>query len=274
MKNIIKCSTKLLMTLFGIALMMVSCEYDTNFRPATYPNQIIYMPAANGGNFVINDIARRIGDPVVAGHPYRYLVDSVSRKFNIPLSVYRAGINNDGGFKVDIAVNSDTINKLIAAGKLLNTILLGSDKYSIISSVNMMDGEEIASFNLVVNLDSLRNNYPGKIFALGVGISSTQRTTNPKLGTTIVVIDTKIMKPSSNFTFTIDGTNSKKIIFKNSSLMATRYLWNFGDGSLISSTISPTYTFPSAGTYTVTLTAIGLTGIEDKSSMTSVITIL
>lgn len=259
---------------FGLAIMMISCEYETDVRNATYPDQVIYMPAAVGGNFMINDISKRIGDPTVPGQPFRYVVDSVGRIFNIPLSVYRGGINNDGGFTVDIAVNSDTINKLIAAGKLLNTILLGSDKYSIISSVNMLDGKETASFNLVVNLDSLRKNFPSKIFALGVGISSTQRATNPKLGTTIVVIDTKIMKPTSNFTYTVDGTNSKKIIFKNSSLMAVRYLWNFGDGSPISSTISPTYTFPSTGTYTVTLTAIGLTGMEDKSSLTSVITIL
>lgn len=274
MKNIIKSSTKMFITLFVLALMMVSCEYDTNVRPATYPDQIIYMPAAYGGNFMINDIAKRIGDPTVPGQPFRYIVDSVARKFNIPLSVYRAGINNEGRFKVDIAVNSDTITKLIAAGKLVNTELLGSDKYSIVSSVDMEDGKEIASFNLVVNLDSLRKNYPGKVYALGVGISSTERATNPKLATTIVVIDTKIMKPTPNFTYTVDGTNSKKIIFANSSLMSARYLWNFGDGSPVSSATSPSYTFPGAGTYSVTLTAIGLTGMEDKSSYTVIITIL
>lgn len=273
MKNNIKSCTKLFMISFGLAIMMVSCEYDTDVRNATYPDQVIYMPAAVGGNFMINDIARRIGDPTVPGQPFRYVVDSVGGKFNVPLSVYRGGINNNGGFTVDIAVNTDTINKLIAAGKLVNTVLLGSDKYSILSSVDMLDGKETASFNLVVNLDSLRNNYPGKIFALGIGISSAQRATNPKLGTTIVVIDTKIMKPTPNFTFTVDGTNPRKIILANTSLMAARSVWNFGDGSALSSVTSPSYTYTAAGTYTVVLTAVGITGIEDSLTKTVVITI-
>ena len=90
MKNIIKSDTKLLIILFGFAIMMVSCEYQTDVRPATYPDQLIYMPAAVSGNFVINDIAKRIGDPTVPGQPFRYVVDTVARKFNVPLAVYRS----------------------------------------------------------------------------------------------------------------------------------------------------------------------------------------
>jgi PKD repeat protein len=144
----------------------------------------------------------------------------------------------------------------------------------MVTSVDMADGKELASFNLVINLDSLRKNYPDKIYALGVGISSTQRKTNPSLSTTIVVINTKIMKPTASFTYSVDGTNAKKIIFNNTSLMSVSYSWSFGDGSALSIDKSPSYTFAAAGTYTVTLSAIGITGNEDKSTATSVITVL
>lgn len=274
MKNIIKGGFKLFLILFGTAIMVVSCEYETNVRPATYPDQVIYMPAAYGGNFMINDIARRIGDPPVPGQPFRYVVDTAARTFSVPLSVYRAGINNEGGFTVDIATNSDTITNLITAGKLVNTVPLDQSKYSVVSSVNMPDGKELASFSLDIDLDFLRQNYPASIFALGVGVSSTQRASNPKLATTIVVVDTKIIKPTPNFTKAADASDSKKINFANTSLMSVRCLWDFGDGSGISTIASPSHIYASAGTYTVTLTAIGITGMEDKATSTMVITVL
>ena len=276
MENILRNSAKFLIALLGLSITLVSCEYSTDIRPATYPEQLIYMPAAYGGNFVIDDISRKRGDLPFEGNPYRYVVDTTGRKFNVPLGVYRSGINNDGAFKIDIAVNSDTINKLLLiSGELpVGTVLLGANKYSIVNSVVMADGEELAPFDLVINLDSLLNNYPNKIYALGVGISSTQRKTNPNLSTTIVVIDTKIMKPTANFTYSVDGTNSKQITFTNSSLMAVNYSWNFGDGSAASIVANPSYTYAAAGTYTVTLTAIGITGKRDKNIRTTVITVL
>jgi len=276
MENILRNSAKFLIALLGLSITLVSCENSTDIRPATYPEQLIYMPAAYGGNFVIDDISRKRGDLPFEGNPYRYVVDTTGRKFNVPLGVYRSGMNNEGEFKIDIAVNSDTINKLlIISGELpVGTVLLGANKYSIVNSVVMEDGEELAPFDLVINLDSLLNNYPNKIYALGVGISSTQRKTNPNLSTTIVVIDTKIMKPTANFTYSIDGTNSKQITFTNSSLMAVSYSWNFGDGSAASIVANPSYTYTAAGTYTVTLTAIGITGNRDKNIRTTVITVL
>lgn len=275
MKNNIRNRMKILIGIFGLAILLVSCEYKTEYQSANYPDQLIYMPAAYSGNFVINDISRKRGDLPFDGEPFRYVVDLDGGKFNVPLGVYRSGINNDGAFSVDIAVNTDTITKLIAAGKLVNTVLLGADKYTVINSVNMPDGKEIVSFNLVVNLDSLRQNYQkNTIFALGIGISSTQRKTNPKLGTTIVVIDTKIMKPTADFTWAADATNPKKIIFTNISKMADVYSWSFGDGSVASAVASPSNIYAAAGTYTVTLQATGLTGALDKSTKTVTITVL
>ncbi|HOI79816.1 MAG TPA: PKD domain-containing protein, partial [Petrimonas sp.] len=94
-----------------------------------------------------------------------------------------------------------------------------------------------------------------------------------KLSTTIVVIHTKIMKPTSNFTFSFDDADNKEVLFNNTSLMSEKYQWNFGDGSAVSDDRSPSHVYSSKGTYTVTLTAIGITGNEDKSVKTEVITI-
>lgn len=269
MKNILKNNIRLLITFISIIPLLISCEYETKVRDAEYPDQLIYMPAAYGGFFTINDIPKRIGDPVTPGQPFRFTVNTDSRKFSVPLSVYRAGINNSGTFTVDIATNADTISKLILAGKLINTQLLPADKYSLsTSSVEMLDGNEIASFTLEVDIDFLLNNFPTNIYAIGVGISSTQRAVNPKLATTIVVIDTKIMKPTANFTTAADASDARKIIFSNTSLFANAYSWDFGDGSTVVADKAPSHTYGSAGTFTVKLTASGITGSQNQSVFT------
>jgi hypothetical protein len=267
-------SFRVLMIIVSITMSLASCEYNTDIRDAEYPDQKIYMPAAYGGNFVINDIPKRIGDPVTPGQPFRFVVDMTSRNFNVPLSVYRSGINNKGSFTVDIAANSDTINSLITAGKLVNTLVLPVNSYSVVSSVQMIDGEEIASFNLEIDLDFLLTGYPTGIYAIGVGISSPQREVNPKLATTIVVIDTKIMKPTAGFSFSADAGDPRKIKFTNTSLFAPGYSWNFGDGSSVSAEASPIHVFATPGTYIVTLTASGITGSENTSILSTSITVL
>jgi hypothetical protein len=273
MKNIFNCF-RVLMIVVSITVPLASCEYYTDIRDAEYPDQKIYMPAAYGGNFVINDIPKRIGDPVTPGQPFRFVVDMTGRVFNVPLSVYRSGINNNGSFTVDIASNPDTISSLITAGKLVNTLVLPAESYSVVSSVEMLDGEEISSFNLEVDLDFLLSGYPTGIYAIGVGISSSEREVNPKLATTIVVIDTKIMKPTAGFSFTADAGDPKMIKFTNTSLFAPDYSWDFGDGSALSAETSPTHVFSTAGTYTVTLTASGITGSENASILSIIITVL
>lgn len=265
--------TKWLLMLFVIVMTFSACEFDTPLRDAEYPDQVIYLPAAVGGNFEINDIARRIGDPPYPGNPYRYIVDTENRDFIVPLGVYRAGIDNIGAFTVDIAPNADTINDLITAGDTVIT-LLPSGEYAMVNSVDMTDGEELAKFELVVDLDFLLGNYPDNVYALGVSISSPDRETNPELSTAIIVIHTSIMRPTAGFSFSPDGENPNRMNFLNSSDMATEYSWNFGDGSEESDEVDPAHTYASSGTYTVTLTAVGITGEEDQSIFSIDITIL
>ena len=267
-----KDGTKWPVLLFAIVLTISACETGTPIRDADYPEQVIYLPAAVGGWFEINDIARRIGDPPFPGNPSRYVVDLENRQFIVPLGVYRAGIDNIGAFTVNVAANNDTINDIIAAGDTIIT-LLPSNQYTMDNSVSMLNGEELAKFELVIDLDFLRDNYPTGVYALGVSISSTDRDTNPDLSTAIVVIHTAIIKPTAEFAYSPDGTDPNTIDFLNNSAMAMSYSWDFGDGSEASDDDNPAHTYATSGTYTVILKATGITGDEDTSVFTADITI-
>jgi hypothetical protein len=231
------------------------------------------MPAAsNGVEFVIDDISRPRGDLPFEGSTYRYVVDVSKREFRIPLSAYRSGIDNKGSFTVNIKANTEIIST-VNESKQVPYLLLPSDKYSIVSSVEMKNGEELAKFDLIVNLDFLLDNFPDKIYAIGVEISSPQRDTNPKLATTAVVINTKMIRPTANFTYSENSSQDRYFNFTNSSTMADRYQWNFGDGSEVSTATSPTHKYSSSGLYTVTLSAFGVTGEEGKSEYSIKITV-
>jgi hypothetical protein len=277
MKNKIKNSIKFLIASFGTVLLMNSCNKYQEIGDTAWPDQLIYMPAAIYNNFTIDVVPKAVGADPTPGYPTRFLVDTTSRKFNILLGAYRSGVTNDGSFVVDIAVNTDTITKLLPiVGKLpVGTILLPSANYSILSTVKMNDGSDIAKFDLSVDLDYLLTNSPTGKYAIAVGISSTARKTNRKYATTIIVIDTKIMKPSAAFTSTVSGTNSKILNFTNTSLYGKKYTWNFGDGSekLVTTNdanVAVSHTYAAAGSYTVTLTVVGVADYAQKSVFSAV----
>ena len=268
------CKYLKILILSGLIASVFSCDYETKYRDADYPEQLIYMPAAVGSNglFVIDNIARETGVLPFPGYPYRYVVDMQKREFRIPLSVYRSGVDNKGAFTVNIKAGPDTINT-INEGRTDKYLLIPADKYSIAGSVEMKNGENLASFDLVIDIDLLRNGSANDIYALGVGISSNERSNSPKLCTTAVIIHSKILKPDANFTFVVDESNSKRVTFTNSSTMATDYQWNFGDGSAVSNDNAPSHIYSSAGVYSVSLTAMGITGDEDISVINIDVTI-
>jgi hypothetical protein len=278
MKNIKKSRIKLLIALLVVVMVMSSCEYQ-RIADAPWPDQLIYMPAAVYNNYMIDAVPAAIGYSPTPGYPTRFLVDTVTRKFNVLLGAYRSGKDNAGAFTVDVAVNTDTINQILPiVGRLpVGTLLLPSGKYSVPASAEMKDGLDIAKFDLSIDLDYLMANYPAGKFALAVAISSTARKTNPKYATTIIVVDTKIMKPTASFTSTV-GTNPKLITFTNTSLYGTKFIWNFGDGTGQITTADKNetvaHTYSAAGSFTVTLTVVGVADYAQKSVFSAVRVVL
>lgn len=284
MKNIITNRIKLLIVVCGVMLLTGSCKQDL-IRDAPYPEQLIYMPTATYNNYLIDLVPAARGSDPTPGFPTRFTVDTLTRKFNVLLSAYRSGITMDGSFKIDVSVNKDTINKLLAiAGQLplgtlpVGTLPLPADKFTLPSSIEMLSGQDIAKCDMAVDLDFLRSNYiappGGQLYAVAVTVSSTERKSNPKFATTIIVINTKIMKPAADFTTTPLATNPKTINFNNKSVSGVKFIWNFGDGTPVKITTTTvnevlfTHTYVNAGTYNCTLTTIGVGGYADRSVIT------
>lgn len=274
MKRVYNELKRCIIALVVVVAALTSCEYNEVADYGDLPEQIVYMPAAYYNPFMINVVPEKRGASPTPGYPVRFTTDTPGNKFNVLLGVYRAGAKNDGGFKVNIAVKNDTIATLIAAGTLaVDTEILPADKYTMVNTVDVKDGESLGIFDLVVDMNFLRAGYPNKKYALGVEIFTDARKVNTALARTIVVIDTKIMKPTAGFTFAASGVNPLIINFTNTSLMGMEYAWNFGDGSTVSTEKNTSHTFAASGTYTVTLTVHGVAGALDQNVITQTVTI-
>lgn len=179
---------------FIFFIMSNSCKYK-RIVDIPYPDQKIYLPAAIDGVFKINEKPEPRGNTPVPGFPYRYLIDSSNNLFIVPLAVYRSGIDNNGAISVNISINEDTIRELKAKGVLSKDVhILTPKEYELPTDIIVKNREEIASFDLKVDLQFLKENI-GKDYALGISIFSNSRETNPKLSTAIILIDTDILKP-------------------------------------------------------------------------------
>jgi len=78
--------------------------------------------------------------------------------------------------------------------------------------------------------------------------------------TVTVVNPPKSTVPVADFSFDpVNPTTNDNVQFKNQSVNATSFLWNFGDGST-SSTANPAKQFTKEGTYSIKLTATGSGG--------------
>jgi len=256
-KRYYKRFARLILVCVGV-FCFFSCEFK-EIADAEYTAPTIYIPVAVNGIYVLKDTI------ATGSRNIRYQIDIPNKKFIVPMSVYRSGINNKGSLNIDISVNNDTINKLIAEGNLVdsngrNLELIPSDKYTLTPSVVIENGEEWKSIILEVDLNYISTK-ANKRLALAVTVKSPQIETSPKLGTAIIEIDTRFLVPTPNFSYTISRTNDKIIIFTNTSSYALTYQWNMGDGSTSNQKTPNPHTYANYAIYPVSLTVTGITGI-------------
>ena len=77
----------------------------------------------------------------------------------------------------------------------------------------------------------------------------------------------KVLAPIAEFTALSFGFAGSSVSFTNTSLNATSYSWDFGDGSAASTEATPSHTYAAAGEYTVTLTATGSTTVSTSKTI-------
>ncbi len=86
--------------------------------------------------------------------------------------------------------------------------------------------------------------------------------------TSEITVSREMINPSAAFT---SEENFLEVTFKDESINAVSYAWNFGDDDGISNEANPVYTYAEPGTYTVSLTVTSET--NDTDTVTSDITV-
>lgn len=198
-------------------IILTSCE-ETTYRPDdAYPDQLIYMPAAYGGFhgvYKIDDITDYLGNETpVPGAPSKYVIDLENRQFIVPLAVYRSGLNNDGDVNVNVIAVVDSVSSFNASPDFTDELsLIPSSEYVLPESVTVKDGDEIAQFNLLIDLDFLLAGNDAKKFAISVNVSSPDRESNEELATTTVVVYTEILKAMASFSVDVPQASLAEVL--------------------------------------------------------------
>jgi PKD repeat protein len=104
----------------------------------------------------------------------------------------------------------------------------------------------------------------GATFVLG-GVNSNDATTIQTVSSNTVLDSIELWQhagriPIAKYTYL---TNGMTVNFMNQSLRSNLYSWNFGDGSALNFTSSPSHAYATSGTYTVSLKAQYDSCLED-----------
>ncbi len=89
------------------------------------------------------------------------------------------------------------------------------------------------------------------ILATALSMSCKKKTTTPDV--------------IASFTYKVDASDFKKVVFTSASQNYSKLAWDFGDAG-VSSDVNPTHTYAAVGTYTVKLTATSSAGTSDSYS--------
>lgn len=170
-----------LLGLIAVSAVVNSCKKEGGtFHEVVYPNVNVSLRSTNGQIIV----------------PTGSNFSKTPALVTIPVPVALSGIAPQI-FSVNIGVNNDTVNQLIASGKLPNTVLLPATYYQLPDITDIRFGIDTSSFNLGVDMTAIEKNY-GKNLALAVGLSNPTKnnTLAPGQSTAIVLLNTtQIIRP-------------------------------------------------------------------------------
>jgi hypothetical protein len=248
--------------------LTVSCN-DHDIVDANYPEPEVYLPLARSGIYVVNDTTKS-DNPIS-----RYIIDVENNKLLIPIGIYRSGVNNKGNVTVELGTDGDTIRKLISEGdvfdpKFNDPEILSEENYFLPASVTIKDGNDYAMFNLEIDLPFIQNNL-GKRYALAVAITASSNAVSEKYNTAIIDFNTRFVGAIPKFSCRATKEDPKSVVFTNLTTYALSYEWDFGNGQKSTESNPTPQTYPTVGTYQVSLTAKGIDGKQNKYTQNLVI---
>lgn len=245
-----------LMMVLALSLAAGACSYQ-DVADADYPDQTVYMPAAKNGVYTINDIDK-------AGTTYHYKLDVENNKLLIPMSVYRAGINNSGSIVANLSVNDSLARVMIDSTAIslekdtVKPEVLPASEIAVPTSVAIGKGAEVCPFDVELNLSYLLQNH-NKRYVTAVKITDANSNISKDLSSAVIDLDTRFLLPTPAFTYVAVGDS---VTFTNTTIYGLGYEWDFGDGSAVDTAATPkTHAYPAVGaSYPVKLKAKGVTG--------------
>ena len=175
------------------AFVYISCQKGDNQKG--WGLSKIYMPQASikdGG--ITNNYAVPLNNGI-----NNYVIDSVKNTIDIPLGVYRSGLEELKSYTVKVTTNVDTTNQIVAGGTISNAVLLPADVYTLPSEVSVPDGQRETIFHLTIDRAKLianYGNYNNKKLLLTVRISNPSRyVLNQSISKTVIIINAATFMP-------------------------------------------------------------------------------
>ena len=163
-----------------------------------------------------------------------------------------------------VETTTATVNDLPTAGFNNSTVCLGNAT-TFANTTSISSGTLSYAWNFGDGSTSTATNPSHTYSSSGnytVTVTATANGCSNSYTTTVVVNDI----PTADFT-TANVCVGTAMSFSNYSGGATKYSWNFGDGSTASTATNPSHTYTSSGTFTVTLTAENAAGCTDTKSV-------
>lgn len=155
-------------------MMIASCKKENKFQEVTFPKVTVAISSVNGQ--IVVPTANNYSKP--------------PGKLEVPIRISLSGVAPQL-LAVNIGVNNDTINQLIASNALPNAVLLPPTDYSFPGKVEIRYGIDTGSFVLLVNMTTIEKYY-GKNLAVAFTLSNPTKnnTLDSAKKTAIVMINT------------------------------------------------------------------------------------